>query len=122
MTGANQAGHPASSTHTALNRTISDRADYHVNDKLRTKYIFGYSAFFYDRTTDTDLTDSQVFDRQFYVTQEAEYASNEFQVFWKISLGSHAMTLRRHGCQRQNVPSLPGWGGTSADSSGRCAF
>ena len=55
---------------------------YEFNDTLRAKYIFGYSSFFYDRTTDTDLTDSQVFDRQFYVTQEAEYASNELQLFW----------------------------------------
>ena len=55
---------------------------YAFNDAIRVKYIFGYSAFFYDRTTDTDLTDSSVFDRQFYVTQEAEYASHELQVFW----------------------------------------
>ena len=56
--------------------------NYIVSETVSVKYIFGYSDFFYDRTSDTDLTDSQVFDRQFYVSQEAEYASHELQLFW----------------------------------------
>ncbi len=46
---------------------------WQANDKVTMKYIFGYSSFFYDRNTDVDLTSSEVFDNQFYVSQEAEY-------------------------------------------------
>jgi hypothetical protein len=53
---------------------------YKVNDQ-RPKYIFGYSSFFYDRNTDTDLTSSSVLDQQFYVSQEAT-TSHEPQAFW----------------------------------------
>ena len=49
------------------------------------KYIFGYSSFFYDRNTDVDLTSSQVFDNQFYVSQEAEYTSHELQAFIDVN-------------------------------------
>ena len=37
------------------------------------------------RNTDVDLTSSEVFDRQFYVSQEAEYTSHELQAFTDIS-------------------------------------
>ena len=53
-----------------------------ASDELTFKYIFGYSSFFYDRITDTDLTSNTSFDRQFYVTQEAEYVSHEVQMFY----------------------------------------
>ncbi len=56
-----------------------------VNDKMTVKYIFGYSSFFYDRNTDVDLTSSDVFDNQFYVSQEAEYTSHELQAFTDVS-------------------------------------
>ena len=49
------------------------------------KYIFGYSSFFYDRNTDVDLTSSEVFDNQFYVSQEAEYVSHELQAFIDVN-------------------------------------
>ncbi len=49
------------------------------------KYIFGYSSFFYDRNTDVDLTSSDVFDNQFYVSQEAEYTSHELQAFIDVN-------------------------------------
>ncbi len=58
---------------------------WQVSDGTTLKYIFGYSSFFYDRNTDVDLTDSQVFDNQFYVSQEAEYTSHELQAFTDIS-------------------------------------
>ncbi len=54
---------------------------WQANDKVTMKYIFGYSSFFYDRNTDVDLTSSDVFDNQFYVSQEAEYVSHELQSF-----------------------------------------
>ncbi len=58
---------------------------WQANDNTTLKYIFGYSSFFYDRNTDVDLTSSQVFDRQFYVSQEAEYTSHELQAFNDVS-------------------------------------
>ncbi len=58
---------------------------WQVNDKVTLKYIFGYSSFFYDRNTDVDLTSSDVFDNQFYVSQEAEYTSHELQAFTDVS-------------------------------------
>src|SRR5262249_20054199 len=58
---------------------------YKVNDELTVKYIFGYSAFFYDRNTDTDLTSSSVLDQQFYVSQEANFTSHELQAFFDPS-------------------------------------
>jgi outer membrane receptor protein involved in Fe transport len=58
---------------------------YKINDQLTLKYIFGYSSFFYDRNTDTDLTSSSVLDQQFYVSQEANFTSHELQAFWDPS-------------------------------------
>jgi len=58
---------------------------WQINDKTTLKYIFGYSSFFYDRNTDVDLTSSQVFDNQFYVSQEAEYTSHELQGFFDVT-------------------------------------
>ena len=58
---------------------------WQASDKVTLKYIFGYSSFFYDRNTDVDLTSSEVFDNQFYVSQEAEYVSHELQAFTDIS-------------------------------------
>ena len=58
---------------------------WQANDKVTLKYIFGYSSFFYDRNTDVDLTSSDVFDNQFYVSQEAEYTSHELQAFTDVS-------------------------------------
>ena len=53
-----------------------------MNDSLSLKYIFGYTDYFYDRTTDTDLTNGPFLDEQFYVSQETEYVSHELQAFW----------------------------------------
>ncbi len=58
---------------------------WQANDKVTMKYIFGYSSFFYDRNTDVDLTSSEVFDNQFYVSQEAEYVSHELQSFVDVN-------------------------------------
>ncbi len=73
-----------------------------VNDTFSIKYIFGYTDYFYDRTTDTELTsNTDTFtptstptrrraasravqfsgDQQFYVSQETEYVSHELQFF-----------------------------------------
>jgi outer membrane receptor protein involved in Fe transport len=74
-----------------------------VNDTFSIKYIFGYTDYFYDRTSDTELTsNTNTFtpgdvagvpvtfsgDRQFYVSQETEYISHELQFFndWTDSL------------------------------------
>ncbi len=75
-----------------------------INDQFSIKYIFGYTDYFYDRTTDTELTsNTDTFtpttignnnnvtfsgDRQFYVSQETEYVSHELQFFtdWTDSL------------------------------------
>jgi outer membrane receptor protein involved in Fe transport len=58
---------------------------WQVNDQFSLKYIFGYTDYFYDRTSDVDLTDNLIFDRQFYVSQETEYLSNELQFFYDPS-------------------------------------
>jgi len=55
-----------------------------ISDSLSFKYLFGYNEFFYDRVTDRDGFDSQIEDQQFYVNQEAEYMSHEFQLFWEM--------------------------------------
>ena len=62
-----------------------------VNDQFSIKYIFGYTDYFYDRTSDVDLSsntnsfstgpDSYSGDQQFYVSQETEYTSHELQFF-----------------------------------------
>ena len=63
-----------------------------VNDTFSIKYIFGYTDYFYDRTSDVDLSsNTNTFqpgqfgqfsgDEQFYVSQETEYASHELQFF-----------------------------------------
>jgi len=77
-----------------------------VNDQFSIKYIFGYTDYFYDRTSDTELSsNTNAFgptttvglagtpacsasngcqfsgDRQFYVSQETEYVSHELQFF-----------------------------------------
>ena len=58
-----------------------------VNDTFSIKYIFGYTDYFYDRTSDVDLTSntdaftSYSGDQQFYVSQETEYISHELQFF-----------------------------------------
>ena len=58
-----------------------------VNDTFSIKYIFGYTDYFYDRTSDVDLTSntdaftSYSGDEQFYVSQETEYISHELQFF-----------------------------------------
>jgi outer membrane receptor protein involved in Fe transport len=67
-----------------------------VNDTFSIKYIFGYTDYFYDRTSDVDLTsntDANTLysgDEQFYVSQETEYVSHELQFFndWNDRLTS----------------------------------
>jgi outer membrane receptor protein involved in Fe transport len=54
---------------------------WEINDKFSVKYIFGYTDYFYDRTSDVDLTSNTNFDLQFYVSQETEYVSHELQFF-----------------------------------------
>jgi outer membrane receptor protein involved in Fe transport len=63
-------------------QAMSGDAYWEVNEKLAFKYIVGYTDYFYDRTSDVDLTNNPSFDRQFYVSQETEYFSNELQMFW----------------------------------------
>ena len=58
-----------------------------VDDQITIKYIFGYTDYFYDRTTDSDLTsntDAYTLysgDSQAYFSQAAEYVSHELQFF-----------------------------------------
>lgn len=67
-----------------------------ISDTFSVKYIFGYTDYFYDRTSDVDLTsNTDAFtlysgDQQFYVSQETEYVSHELQFFndWNDSLTS----------------------------------
>ena len=63
-------------------QAVSFDAVWQLSDMWSVKYIFGYTDYFYDRTTDTDLTDNPSFDNQFYVSQETEYASHELQIFF----------------------------------------
>ena len=63
-------------------QSVSFDATWDLNDRHSFTYIFGYTDFFYDRITDTDNIDSQQSDRQFYVSQEAEYVSHELQWFF----------------------------------------
>ncbi|XOV87717.1 MAG: TonB-dependent receptor [Pseudomonadota bacterium] len=55
-----------------------------ISDTVTFKYILGYNDLLYERTTDDDNSYSTVDDRQFYVNHEAEYLSNEFQLFYDI--------------------------------------
>ncbi|MCB1692820.1 MAG: TonB-dependent receptor [Pseudomonadales bacterium] len=48
------------------------------------KYIVGYNSLLYERTTDDDSVASTTEDRQFYLNHEAEYLSNELQLFWDL--------------------------------------
>ncbi len=56
-------------------------ATWDISDGFSVKYIFGYTDYFYDRTSDDDLTSNQLADEQFYVSQETEYVSHEIQAF-----------------------------------------
>ncbi len=62
-------------------QAVSFDALWEVNDWLALKYIFGYTDYFYDRSTDVDLTSNTIFDNTFYVIQETEYVSHEVQFF-----------------------------------------
>lgn len=62
-------------------QAVSLDAAWNPTDRVGFKYIFGYTDYFYDRTTDTDLSNNTLFDTQFYVSQEAEYTSHELQLF-----------------------------------------
>lgn len=65
---------------------------WEVNDRFSMKYLFGYTDYFYDRTSDVDLSSNANLDLQFYVSQETEYVSHEMQFFWdpsdKVSITS----------------------------------
>ena len=54
------------------------------SDALTIKYIFGYTDYFYDRTTDQDLSNNLDIDQQFYVSQENENYSHELQFFYGL--------------------------------------
>ena len=58
--------------------------EYDINENVSFKYIAGFNQFLYERFTDDDSSASLVNDRQFFVTQEAEYFSHELQLFWDI--------------------------------------
>lgn len=66
-------------------QSVSLDVEWSLNDRHTFKYLFGYTDFFYDRDTDDDSSDSLDFDRQFYVSQEAEYVSHELQWFWDVN-------------------------------------
>ncbi|HSG90468.1 MAG TPA: TonB-dependent receptor [Pseudomonadales bacterium] len=58
------------------------QAEWDVNEMLRVKYIGGYTDYFYDRTTDRDLTGNPNADETFYVSQENENFQHEVQFFF----------------------------------------
>ena len=62
-------------------QAVSFDALWEVNDWLALKYIFGYTDYFYDRSSDVDLTSNTIMDNTFYVIQETEYVSHEVQFF-----------------------------------------
>ena len=53
--------------------------EWDVNDMLSVKYVFGYTDYFYDRTSDRDLTSNVNSGETFYVSQENENFQHEFQ-------------------------------------------
>ena len=59
--------------------------EWALNDTTTFKYIFGYNDLIYHRVTDDDSTASLTDDRQFYVNHEAEYVSQELQLFWDVT-------------------------------------
>ncbi len=63
-------------------QAVSFDAVWDVTEKFSLKYIFGYTDYFYDRTSDVDLTSSTIMDNTFYVEQETEYVSHEVQFFY----------------------------------------
>ena len=65
-------------------QAMSIELDWDATDWLSVKYVFGYTDYFYDRTSDDDLTSNTFADRQFYVSQESEYISHELQFFYDI--------------------------------------
>ena len=91
---------------------------WQVNEQLGIKYIFGYTDYFYDRTSDVDLTSNPIFDNTFYVSQETEYVSHELQFFYdptdKLSittgLFAYDAKITQRGdyydenCQRRGTP------------------
>ena len=62
-------------------QAVSFDANWTISDQFSMKYIFGYTDYFYDRTSDVDLTSNPIFDNTFYVSQETEYVSHELQAF-----------------------------------------
>ncbi len=62
-------------------QAVSMDANWQINDGFALKYIFGYTDYFYHRTSDVDLTSNPIFDNTFYVSQETEYVSHELQFF-----------------------------------------
>lgn len=53
--------------------------EWDINDKVTLKYVFGYTDYFYDRTSDRDLTSNQNVGETYYVSQENENFQHEFQ-------------------------------------------
>jgi outer membrane receptor protein involved in Fe transport len=63
-------------------QAVSFDVRYEFSDTFAAKYIFGYTDYFYDRTSDVDLSNNPIFDEQYYVSQETEYVSHELQLFF----------------------------------------
>ena len=63
-------------------QAVSLDAVWDITDTFAMKYIFGYTDYFYDRSSDVDLTSSEIIDNTFYVIQETEYVSHELQFFF----------------------------------------
>ncbi|MEM1229252.1 MAG: TonB-dependent receptor [Pseudomonadota bacterium] len=60
-------------------QAVYSNLQWDLNDTLTVKYVFGYTDFFYDRTTDRDLTSNTAADETFYVSQENENFQHELQ-------------------------------------------
>ena len=85
-------------------QAMSMDVNWRFGDRFSIKYIFGYTDYFYDRTSDVDLTDSTIMDDTFYVSQETEYVSHEVQFFWdpteKLSITTGAFAYDAKISQR----------------------
>lgn len=53
--------------------------EFDLNQMLSMKYVFGYTDYFYDRTSDRDMTSNPNAGETFYVSQENENFQHEFQ-------------------------------------------
>lgn len=101
-------------------QAVNFDATWTPSDKFSMKYIFGYTDYFYDRTSDVDLTSNPTFDNTFYVSQETEYVSHELQFFIdptdKLSITAGLFAYDAKITQRGDYFDYNCWGGQTCNS------